>query len=557
LRGLGLGTAGLLLAACAGQAPPAKPTEAPKPAAAPATAPAPAAAQPAAQPAASPAAAAPATPAPVPPTAAPAVAVAPASKRDLIIATATDITRLDPHMSTGNEDIAVSFNIFDNLTSRSPDLKLIPRLATEWKVVNDTTWEFKLRPNVKFHNGDPFTSADVKFSIERTLDPASKVLVNTIFTTVDRIEAPDPLLVRFITKKPDPLLAARLGFYGGQIIPEKYFKQVGADAFAQKPVGSGVVKFKEWIKDERLVLDANKEYWGGAPDFDVVTYKPIPETSSRLGSLLSGASDICTRVPPDQVEKVNTTGKTHAEGALYSGLYVLLVNSKVPPLDNPKVKQALSLAIDRETIIKTLWRGQGILPNGMIAKGDFAFEPNRATLPYDANKAKALLQEAGYKGEPIVIESTQGVYQNDREMSEAILEMFKRIGVNAQMELLENSVRAQKTREKSFKGLWWVAPTSTLQDPDGMVWRLIQPGAPLDYWRDPEFDRLGDEARFTMDEKLRLEDYRKMTDIFLQHQPWLAVLQPIESFGLQNYVNWKPNPNATVELRKEVLKFNR
>src|SRR5439155_14968784 len=140
------------------------------------------------------------------------------------------------------------------------------------------------------------------------------------------------------------------------------------------------------------------------------------------------------------------------------------VNSKVPPLNNPKVKQALSLAIDRETILKTVLRGQGILPNGPIAKGDaIGYDPNRPPLAYDLNKAKALLQEAGYQNEPIIIESGQGLVQSDREMAEVVLEMWKKAGVNAQLELIEISVRAQKMREKSFKGVYWSDPTSILQ----------------------------------------------------------------------------------------------
>jgi peptide/nickel transport system substrate-binding protein len=539
----------LVLTACGQQAP-----AAPKPAAEPTK---PAAAAPAAQPAASPAAGQPAAPA-AQPTAAAATAKAPADKRNLVVVTSADVTNFDPHMSTSVNNIFVSFQIFDSLTTRDPDLKLIPQLATEWKTVNDTTWEFKLRPGVKFHNGDPLTSADVKFSIERTYDPEAKTLVSTVFTTIDKIETPDDLTVRFITKKPDPLLPARLGFYGGQIIPEKYFKSVGPDGFNQKPVGSGVVKFREWVKDDHLTLEANKEYWGGAPDFDTATFKPIPEPASRVAALLAGEADIITKVPSDQVEKINGSGKTRVEGAFYAGLYVLAVNSQVPPLDNPKVKQALSYAIDRDAIVKTLWRGQGIVPNGPVAKGDtIGYDPNRPPLAYDQNKARALLQEGGYNNEPIIIETTQGQLQNDREMAEAIAEMWRKIGINGQIEIIEASVRAQKVAQKTFKGLWWSDPTSTLQDPDGMMWRLLGPGGQQDYWRDPEFDRLGNEARFSLDEKLRADDYAKMTDIFLQNFPWLPIVQPVESYGVQNYLSWRPNPNQLFQLRKDVLKFNR
>ena len=128
-------------------------------------------------------------------------------------------------MSTSFKDVIISFNLYDNLTSRDPDLKLIPRLATEWKATSDTRWEFKLRPNVKFHNGDPLTSADVKFSIERTYDPAAKTLRGTVFTRSRRSRRPIRLTVVFMTKQPDPLLPARLAFYGGQILPEGVLRE--------------------------------------------------------------------------------------------------------------------------------------------------------------------------------------------------------------------------------------------------------------------------------------------------------------------------------------------
>src|SRR5204862_5692877 len=187
-------------------------------------------------------------------------------KRELIWAQGGDVSKFDPHFSTSSNDIRVSFNIFDNLTSRHPDGKLYPGLATEWKLTDPTTWTFKLRPGVKFHNGDAFTSADAKFSIERTYDPAAKTMVATALSTIDRIEAPDPLSLVIRTKKPDPLLAARLAFYGGQIVPKKYLEAVGNDTFNAKPVGTGAVRFASWVKDGKAVFDANPDCWGGRSD---------------------------------------------------------------------------------------------------------------------------------------------------------------------------------------------------------------------------------------------------------------------------------------------------
>ena len=478
-------------------------------------------------------------------------------KRELIVAQGGDISKFDPHFSTSSNDIRWSFNIFDNLTARRPDGSLYSGLAEEVKLQTQTQWMFKLRQGVKFHNGDPFTSADVKFSLERTYDPNAKTMVATVFTTIDKIDAPDPYTVVINTKKPDPLLAARLAFYGGQIVPKKYLESVGNDTFNAKPLGTGPVRFVSWIKDDKLTLEANPDYFGGKPDFDRLMVRAIPETSPRVAALLKGEVDIITQLPPDQGQRVNGNGTTRVAGALYGGLYVLAVNSKRPPLDNPLVKQALSLAIDRELIVKELWKGRGIVPSGPIAKGDNHYDPKLAPLAYNPAEAKERLKRSGYKGEEIFIETTVAYVAQDKAMSEAIASMWKDVGVNVKVEVIEFSVRAQKNREKSFKGVFWSDPTSTLGDPDGMMWRLLGPGGPQDYWREARFDELGNTARFSVDEKFRGEAYRDMTRIFLDHFPWLPVIQPYEDYGLQKYVDFTPNPNQQFEIRRFNFRFRR
>ena len=478
-------------------------------------------------------------------------------KRELVVAQGGDISKFDPHFSTSSNDIRWSFNVFDNLTSRHPDGKLYPGLATEWKLQGQSQWTFKLRQGVKFHNGDPFTSADAKYSIERTYDPAAKTMVATVLTTVDRIEAPDPYTLVIQTKKPDPLLPARLGFYAGQIVPKKYLETVGGDTFNAKPVGTGPVRLTSWVKDDRALFDANADYWGGKIDMDRLVVRSIPETAPRIAALLKGEVDIITQLPPDQAERVTGNATTRVAGALYAGLYVLGVNSKRPPLDNPLVKQALSLAIDREAIVKELWKGRGIVPNGPIAKGDNHYDASLPPLAYNPKEARERLKKAGYKGEEVFIETTVAYVSQDKPMSEAIAAMWRDVGVNAKVEVIEYSVRAQKNREKSFKGMWWSDPTSTLGDPDGMMWRLLSPGGPMDYWRDARFDELGNAARFSVDEKFRGEAYREITKIFLENLPWLPVIQPYEDYGLQKYVEFTPNPNQQFEIRRFNFRFRR
>ena len=479
-------------------------------------------------------------------------------KRELLVAQGGDISKFDPHFSTSSNDIRVSFNVFDNLTSRHPDQKLYPSLATEWKATGSSTWTFKLRQGVKWHNGDPFTSADAKFSLDRTLDPAAKTMVATVFTTIDRIETPDPHTLVIHTKKSDPLLPDRLAFYGGQIVPKKYLEDVGPDTFNAKPVGTGPIRLSSWTKDDRAVFEAFPGYWGGKIDVDRVVFRPIPETASRVAALLKGEVDAITQLPSDHWDRINQNPTTRGVGALYAGLYVLGINAKVPPLNNQLVRQAMSLAVDREAIVKEMYRGRAIVPNGPIAQGDRHYDASLPPLRYDPNEARELVKKSGYKNEPIIIETTIGYVAQDKAMSEAIVSMWKDIGLNAAVEVVEYSVRAEKNRNKTFKGLWWSDPTSTLRDPDGMMWRLLGPNGPQDYFRDPEWDELGNAARFSLDERFRAEAYRKMTKIMLEKAfGWLIIMQPYEDYGLQKYVDFTPNPNQQFEVRRFNLKLRR
>ena len=479
------------------------------------------------------------------------------TRNEIVIGQSGDVSRLDPHMSGAANDIAVSFNLFDNLVSRHVDNKLYPALATEWKLLNPTMWQFEIRPNVTFHNGDPLTANDVKFSIERTYDPKAKTYVASVFSTVERIDVPSATAVQVVTKKPDPLLPARLAFYGGQIIPRAYFERVGADEFNAKPVGSGPVRFVSWVKDDRLIVEANPGYWGGKPEADRFVFRPIPDVATRIAALLRGEVDLITRLPPDHVDAVARHPTTRVEGALYAGLYVLVVDSRRPPLDNPRIKQALSLGIDRDAIVKELWRGQAIVASGPIPKGDNHYDESLPPLKYDPALARQRLKEAGYKNEEIFLEVNEGYLANAKPMSEAAVAMWRDVGLNVKLEVLEFSVMMQKLREKSLKGLRWGDPASTVRDPDGMMWRLLGPGGAQETWAHSRFVELGTAARFSLDEKARGQAYREMTAILLEHLPWIPVLQPIESYGVQKSLDWKPYSSQQLELRNFNLKVRR
>jgi peptide/nickel transport system substrate-binding protein len=470
-----------------------------------------------------------------------------ASARDLIIAQGTDISLLDPHYSTSASDVNVFFNLYDNLVLRDENLSLTPGLATAWQMLDDKTWQFKLREGVVFHNGDSFTADDVQFSLERAIAENPRTSVFAALNTIERVDVLDPLTVNIVTRQADPLLPTRLSYYGGMMLPKHYFEKVGMEGFRNHPVGTGALKFVEWKKNERLVLEANPRYWRAPVPYAKVTYRPYPETAARMAALIAGEVDFITAVPPDQVEVIEKGGTAKVEGALYAGFFAYYMNVKNPPLDNKLVRQALHYALDRQAIVKKLWRGRGVVPNDAYPNVDkLGYDQSKPPFAFDPAKAKALLAQAGYKGEEVVIESAVGYLANDKQLTEALGAMFQDVGIKAKVQLIEYSVRAQKLRQKSIDGLLLGDPTSTLLDPDGMFWRLMQPGGLFDYWRNASWDRLMGEARFLQDPRQRDALYREAANIFLDEVPVLIVLQPEKIFALKKDLRWKARSDEIV-----------
>src|SRR5262245_26455936 len=470
-------------------------------------------------------------------------------KRELVVLQAGDLTVLDPHAPKYSGEVRVLGNIFDTLVRRHPDGTLHPGLATAWRRTTPTMWHFTLRRGVRWHDGTQLTATDAKYSLDRMFDASGKAArLLPVFQMIERTETPDPETLVVHTRQPDVLLLARLAFTG-HIVPRAYIDRVGYTVFNQRPMGSGPLRFVSWTQGDRCVLEVNPDYWGGRLDLDRVVFRPVPAPEARVDALLRGDADLITGLTPEHVDRVAMHPSTRVASALYAGLYVLAVNTLVAPLNDPLIRQALSLAIDRDTIVKELWRGRGLVPNGPIPRGDNHYDSSLSPLPYDPRGARDRLRQAGYRGESIYLETTVGFIANDKPMSDIIAEMWEDVGVNVVVETIDPATRNLKNRQHTFKGVWWSDPTSIYRDPDGMMGRLLSPGQFHDYWRHAEFDRLRLAARFSGDESARGEIYRRMTAIFLEHDPWIVVIQPHEDYGLQRYVEFTPNPDQQLELR--------
>ena len=470
---------------------------------------------------------------------------------------AGDLTVLDPHAPKYANEVRVVGNIFDTLVRRHPDGTLHPCLAAAWRRTGPTTWHFTLRPDVRWHDGSRFTAVDAKYSLDRTFDGSVKAArLLPVFQTIDRTEVADPETLVVHTKQPDVLLLAKFAFTG-HMVPWAYIDRVGYTVFNQRPIGSGPLRFVSWTKGDRCILEASKDYWGGRLDLDRVVFRPVPLPEVRVEALLHGDADLITGLTPEHVDRVASHPSTRVVSTPYAGLYVLAVNALVAPLNDRAIRQALSLAIDRDAIVKDLWRGRGLVPNGPIPRGDNHYDVSLPPLPYDPRGARDRLRQAGYRGEPIYLETTVGFIANDKLMTDAIAEMWEDVGVNVVVEVIDSGARNLKNRQQTFKGLWWSDPTSIYRDPDGMMGRLLSPGQFHDYWRHLEFERLRLEARFSGDESVRDDAYRRMTAIFLEHNPWIVVIQPYEDYGIQRYVEFTPSPDQQLELRRFNFRLRR
>src|SRR5215468_8055655 len=274
--------------------------------------------------------------------AAPPSALAQAAGSQITISQPAEATTMDPGRSTQVLTVNYFYNLYDTLTRWDAALKLEPGLAASWKNVGETAWEFTLRPGVRFHDGAPLTAEDVKATIERNLVPG-RTVVQPGFSTIDAVEIVNPSTVRVVTKKPDPLVPVRMAQMGAQILPARLTTEAAAKDLARRPVGTGAYRLVEWVKDERLVMEANREWWGWGgrpPAIERVVWKPIPEDFPRIVALDKGEVDIITNVPPDQIKAIEAGRLTRVVTIPSTRTTTFSISATQPPASDKRVRQA-------------------------------------------------------------------------------------------------------------------------------------------------------------------------------------------------------------------------
>ena len=477
------------------------------------------------------------------------------TSRTLVVAQSADIATGDPAKNTGLATIAVLANIYDTLVHRDAALNLKPGLALSWQAVDPTTWEFTLRKGVKFHDGEPFNADAVKFSFDRMLDPKTRWPGAGSLQLIKAVTVVDDGTVRFTTSQPWPDMPRFLGYYG-MIVPPGYLKQNGEDALVRHAVGTGPYRFVRWVQDDRVEVEANPDYWGGRPKIGRVVFRVIPTDAPRVAELLAGSVQLANLLPPDLFSPLQISSKTKLViGKSLSVFFVIynLVNiSKDKPLADPRVRQALNYAVDRQAILASVMHSVGTPVATFCSEVMVACDASISPFPYNPDRARALLREAGYpNGFDFTISGTSGTYPGDRDIGLAVADQLSRVGVRTKVNITEIGVQLRAvldrklpedgwfTRFTDFFGISTIIPLRAFYSPG--EWSQWRPGyAP--------FNQLVEAAQAAPDEA-KLRDISKRLQVMYKDQvPAITLFTAPNANGMSRDLEWTPRPDLELTM---------
>ena len=386
---------------------------------------------------------------------------------NLTIGLGTDVTSLDPHYHNVTPNNSVGAHIFGYLVMRNEKSQLVPGLATEWKPIDPLTWEFKLRRGVKFHDGSDFTAADVVASIERVPTvPNSPSPFTAYSKQIREFVVVDPHTLRFRTATPYPLMPSDMTQI---LIVNKAAAKATTDDFnsGRAAIGTGPYKLVRYAKGDRIELARNDGWWGGATPWEKVTLRLLPQDAPRVAALLSGDVQVIEAVPTSDVARLRKDPKLAVSRTVADRLIYLHVDSDREvspfvtdkagkplaknPLRDPRVRKAMSKAINRPAIVDKVMEGEAIASGQLVADFLFGASKSLKVEPYDPDGAKKLLAEAGYPdGFGITIHAPNNRYVNDAKIAQAVAQMLTRVGIDTKVVAMPSSTFFTQATELKF-----------------------------------------------------------------------------------------------------------
>ena len=477
---------------------------------------------------------------------------APSQTKDdtIVYALQSDIDTWDPPGSVLRETIILGYQVFDHLAVRDLKTRKVgPNLALSWKNIDDTTWEVKLRQGVKFHDGTPFTSKDVKATFDRVLDPAKKMIARGNHAKIKSVEIVDDFTVRFRTDGPYPLFVERMTAQA--IASEKVIREKGDEWMQEHPVGTGPYKLVSWNRKQEHLLVRNDDYWGPKPYYKYVRVRIIPEQATQIAELLSGGVDIMKAVPPDQMDVINKSGaaRTATSPILRTAFLQLdqAARSGPNPFTDKRVRIAANLAADQDAIIKHVLNGLGDRVATAVNPMAFGWDPSLKPYKQDLARAKKLMAEAGYpNGVDIVFnEGPPTVEPALQQTNDAILADMTKAGFRVKRIYTgDNTVRVARAKEGKLGPMFdWSWGYYSVFDADAILYDIFKCGEFYAYYCNKELDDLIISGRSTLDQKKRAEVYVKAQKLLFDDAAYLYKWGLRGVWGISNRVDYSAPPD--------------
>ncbi len=478
--------------------------------------------------------------------------VAAQSASELRVALPWTPENLDPTMNLSSIRAAVGVSIFDSLVGRAADNRIAPQLAESWRLLDDLTWQFKLRKGVVFHNGEPFNAEAVRFTIERVLDPNQKSPNRANIAEIAKVEVLDDFTVNLVTRQPYAALLNRLIDF--PIMPPKYTAEKGNAAVALRPVGTGPFRFVELVKDDHLVVEAFDRHWRGAPKIRRIVFKPIPEPFTRAAALRNNEVDLVTTLPPNLARELDRVAGIRVHRVPSTWIIYLGLNAFKKPLSDVRVRQALNYATDVDAIIKNVLDGNGRRLEGPLTPQMFGFDASIRGYSHDPAKARRLLAEAGYPdGLEITLEAPAGRYQGDKEIAEALGGQWAKAGFKPRVQVAEWGAYFKRYLSKQFQDAYLLGLGGPMQDGDELYNLVSSKGRGL-YYKNEKVDLLFDQGRSTMDPAKRRKVYSELARVMVEDATWVYLMQQVDIYASRDRLGWIPRPDQWMLFHDASLK---
>jgi peptide/nickel transport system substrate-binding protein len=469
-------------------------------------------------------------------------------KEDVVIGIEADAATLLANTDVNYVTDVQIRNMYDPLIIRDPASgEFKPNLATEWKNIDENTWELTLRKGVKFQNGATFNAEAVKFNIDYILDKKNNSFYRSRWADVKEVKVLDDYKVQIITIKPFPSLIGQIA--DDLLIMEPgHVKDVGLEEAAKTPVGTGPYKFKEWVRDDHLTLEANNDYWKGKPSIKKVTFRYIPEFSSRLSSFLSGEINLFKNVPVDSVDKVKNDPNSKIESVGSSRInYLALNNLHKGPLQDKRVRQAINYAVDVDELLKTVLNGNGTKMTGPLSKINADYVET-ADYGYDPDKAVKLLKDAGYKPEDLklTLDTPSGRYPMDSQVAQAIAAQLKRIGITVNVHVNEWGNHLAKIRQREM-GDMYILGWGPAFEAQSTVQNLFMKDAPYSGFYDKNVEKVINAAIPIFDQAKRKEAFKNIQNLLVEEAAWVPLWQQADIYAVNKGLKFTPRVDESMQ----------